>query len=89
MYSKNFFWYHKFIKHFRLLQDQWKQSAWLTRARSFSLKVDSRAESVDKKIARLDVELVKYKDQMKKMRDGPSKVIFNPTLSEADDELWY
>nr|ACO07748.1 Charged multivesicular body protein 5 [Oncorhynchus mykiss] len=35
--------------------------------------VDSRAESVDKKIARLDVELVKYKDQMRKMRDGPSK----------------
>ncbi|KAM9827474.1 charged multivesicular body protein 5 [Neosynchiropus ocellatus] len=35
--------------------------------------VDSRAESVDKKIARLDAELVKYKDQMKKMRDGPSK----------------
>ncbi|CAG2175287.1 unnamed protein product, partial [Oppiella nova] len=36
--------------------------------------VDSRAESVDKKIARLDAELVKYKDQMKKMRDGPAKV---------------
>lgn len=36
--------------------------------------MDSRAESIDKKIARLDVELVKYKDQMKKMRDGPSKV---------------
>lgn len=36
--------------------------------------MDSRAESVDKKIARLDVELAKYKDQMKKMRDGPSKV---------------
>ncbi|XP_012676747.1 charged multivesicular body protein 5 [Clupea harengus] len=35
--------------------------------------VDSRAESIDKKISRLDVELVKYKDQMKKMRDGPSK----------------
>uniref|UniRef100_A0A671PVB2 Charged multivesicular body protein 5 n=1 Tax=Sinocyclocheilus anshuiensis TaxID=1608454 RepID=A0A671PVB2_9TELE len=35
--------------------------------------VDSRAESVDKKIARLDAELMKYKDQMKKMRDGPSK----------------
>ncbi|XP_008306496.1 charged multivesicular body protein 5-like [Cynoglossus semilaevis] len=35
--------------------------------------VDTRAESVDKKIARLDAELVKYKDQMKKMRDGPSK----------------
>ncbi|KPP65008.1 charged multivesicular body protein 5-like [Scleropages formosus] len=36
-------------------------------------QVDSRVESVDKKIARLDAELVKYKDQMKKMREGPSK----------------
>jgi charged multivesicular body protein 5 len=35
--------------------------------------VDSRAESVDKKIARLDVELKKYKDQMAKMREGPAK----------------
>uniref|UniRef100_A0A3Q3W8Z3 Charged multivesicular body protein 5 n=1 Tax=Mola mola TaxID=94237 RepID=A0A3Q3W8Z3_MOLML len=35
--------------------------------------VDSRTESVEKKIARLDAELMKYKDQMKKMRDGPSK----------------
>lgn len=35
--------------------------------------VDSRAESIDKKISRLDSELVKYKEQMKKMRDGPSK----------------
>lgn len=40
----------------------------------FFLQVDSRAESIDKKIARLDLELAKYKDQMKKMRDGPSKV---------------
>lgn len=40
----------------------------------FYFQVDSRAESIDKKIARLDAELVKYKDQMKKMRDGPSKV---------------
>lgn len=37
-------------------------------------QVDSRAESIDKKISRLDAELAKYKDQMKKMRDGPSKV---------------
>lgn len=29
--------------------------------------VDSRAESIEKKIARLDSELVKYKDQMKKV----------------------
>jgi len=35
--------------------------------------VDSRADSVDKKVARLEQELVKYKDQMKKMRDGPAK----------------
>jgi len=35
--------------------------------------VDSRAESVEKKIQRLDAELVKYKDQMKKMREGPAK----------------
>lgn len=36
--------------------------------------MDARAESVDKKISRLDAELMKYKDQMKKMREGPSKV---------------
>eukprot|EP00088_Acartia_fossae_P013536 TRINITY_DN17144_c0_g1_i1.p1 TRINITY_DN17144_c0_g1~~TRINITY_DN17144_c0_g1_i1.p1 ORF type:complete len:223 (+),score=77.08 TRINITY_DN17144_c0_g1_i1:61-729(+) len=35
--------------------------------------VDSRAESIDKKIARLDGELRKYKDQMSKMREGPGK----------------
>lgn len=35
--------------------------------------VDSRADSVEKKISRLDVELKKYKDQMKKMREGPAK----------------
>lgn len=37
-------------------------------------QVDARSESIEKKIARLDAELIKYKDQMKKMRDGPSKV---------------
>lgn len=40
----------------------------------FPLQVDSRAESIDKKISRLDAELVKYKDQIKKMREGPAKV---------------
>ena len=29
--------------------------------------VDSRADSIDKKVARLDAELMKYKDQMKKV----------------------
>ena len=36
--------------------------------------MDSRGESIEKKISKLDLELKKYKDQMKKMRDGPSKV---------------
>ena len=36
--------------------------------------VDSRGESLDKKISRLDAELAKYKDQMSKMREGPGKV---------------
>ncbi|XP_059470064.1 charged multivesicular body protein 5 [Neocloeon triangulifer] len=35
--------------------------------------VDSRAESIEKKIGMLDNELRKYKDQMKKMREGPAK----------------
>lgn len=35
--------------------------------------VDSRADSIEKKIAKLDLELKKYRDQMKKMRDGSSK----------------
>ncbi|XP_026851961.2 charged multivesicular body protein 5 [Electrophorus electricus] len=34
---------------------------------------DARAESIDKKIARIDAELIKHKEQMKKMRDGPAK----------------
>merc|ERR1712223_1680833 len=38
-----------------------------------SANVDSRAESIDKKTARLDAELKKYRDQMSKMRDGPAK----------------
>ena len=42
--------------------------------------VDSRGESIEKKIAKLDLELKKYKDQMKKMRDGPSKVHKNPNV---------
>ncbi|RNA25512.1 Charged multivesicular body 5 [Brachionus plicatilis] len=35
--------------------------------------IDSRGESVDKKIQRLEVEISKYSEQMKKMRDGPAK----------------
>ncbi|KND03752.1 uncharacterized protein SPPG_08914 [Spizellomyces punctatus DAOM BR117] len=34
---------------------------------------DARADSVEVKIKKLDAELMKYKDQMKKMREGPAK----------------
>jgi len=36
-------------------------------------KVDERGDTIDKKIAKLDGELKKYKDQMAKMREGPAK----------------
>lgn len=35
--------------------------------------IDSRGESVEKKIGKLEQELAKYSEQMKKMRDGPAK----------------
>ncbi|KAJ3185584.1 hypothetical protein HDU87_000207 [Geranomyces variabilis] len=34
---------------------------------------DARADSVEVKIKKLDAELMKYKEQMKRMRDGPAK----------------
>lgn len=35
--------------------------------------IDSRGESIEKKISKIDQELAKYSDQMKKMREGPAK----------------
>ena len=35
--------------------------------------IDSRGDSVEKKIAKLDQELAKYSEQMKKMKEGPAK----------------
>ena len=35
--------------------------------------VDSRGESIEKKVAKLDQELAKYKDQMSKMKNGSAK----------------
>ena len=52
--------------------------------------VDSRGESVEKKIAKLELELKKYKDQMAKMRNGPSKVhIRNYSGASSQDILKY
>lgn len=36
-------------------------------------QVDTRADSIDQKIAKLEAELRKYKEQMAKMREGPAK----------------
>jgi charged multivesicular body protein 5 len=35
---------------------------------------EQRADGVEVKIRKLDGELARYRDQMKKMRDGPGKV---------------
>ena len=40
----------------------------------FHWQIDSRGESIEKKIARLDAEVKNNKDQIAKMRNGPSKV---------------
>lgn len=50
-------------------------------------QIDSRGESIDKKIARLDAELAKYKDQMNKMREGPGKVSHTPLTVTSNDTL--
>lgn len=39
-----------------------------------TLQTDGRVDSVEKKIAKLDEELLKYKQQMAKMKDGAGKV---------------
>lgn len=36
-------------------------------------QVDERGDNIEKKIAKLDVELKKYREQMAKMREGPAK----------------
>lgn len=35
--------------------------------------LDARGETVEKKIGKLDADLVKFRDQLKKMREGPAK----------------
>lgn len=39
----------------------------------FSLQINKRGESVDDKIKRLDTELARYKEQIKKTRPGPAQ----------------
>lgn len=35
--------------------------------------IEKRGEAIDQRVAKLDAELLKYKQQMSKMRDGPAK----------------
>lgn len=35
---------------------------------------DARAASIEIKVKKLDADLMRYKEQMSKMRDGPGKV---------------
>lgn len=44
-----------------------------TRELHFWFQVDTRAEGIEQKVAKLDAELRKYKEQMSKMREGPGK----------------
>lgn len=37
-------------------------------------QTEARAEHFDVKIKQMDAELLRYKEQMSKMRDGPAKV---------------
>ena len=41
------------------------------------LQTDSRMQSVEVKIKKLDAELMRYKEQMAKLRNGPGKVLIN------------
>lgn len=38
------------------------------------VSTEQRADGVEVKVRKLDAELGRYRDQMKKMRDGPGKV---------------
>lgn len=40
------------------------------------VKTDVRVDAVEVKVRKLDAELTRYRDQLKKMRDGPAKVTY-------------
>jgi len=45
------------------------------------LSTEARADGVEVKIKKLDAELSRYRDQMKKMKDGPGKVSYELLIS--------
>ena len=52
------------------------------------LQTDSRADNVEVKIKKLDAEMMKYRDQMKKMREGPAKVVTRLLDWPFDGHSW-
>ena len=53
--------------------NRFNEESWIKFIFTTIVQVDTRAEGIEKKIQTLDNELRKYKDQMAKMREGPSK----------------
>jgi hypothetical protein len=41
-------------------------------------QTDARSATIEVKIKKLDGELVRYREQMSKLRNGPGKVRFSP-----------
>lgn len=46
---------------------------WMYSLRYVLLQINKRGENVDEKIQKLDAELVRYKEQIKKTRPGPAQ----------------
>jgi len=44
------------------------------------VQTDTRIGTIEVKIKKLDGELVRYKEQMAKLRSGPGKVVFSSVL---------
>ena len=46
-----------------------------TNERMINEQADLRVDGIEVKVRKLDAELTRYREQMKKMRDGPAKVV--------------
>merc|ERR1719183_686388 len=56
------------------LVGKWKPAAPKPTLDDASASMEKRGESLDGKIQKLDKELARYTEQMKKMKDGPAKL---------------
>lgn len=51
--------------------------------------MDGRADSIDKKLAKIDAELIKYKEQLKKMNEGAAKVRARALRDHLDSQMFH